>query len=682
MSHGPQRERAVSSILLTGGGTGGHVYPALAVAQAVRAEQPETRFAYAGVKGGIEENVANKHDIPFMKIVTAPYPGLRKPLQFTRFAVTIALGTTMALFHLLRMRPDVLVATGGYVSAPAVFAAVILKALRLSRVQVVVHEQNMRPGRFNSLVARFADVVGVSFPGSEVCLPGADARYVGYPVRPALRLIGETKSHALDDIPAGRTIILAFGGSQGARTVNRAMVDALVKLQHRDDIFVIHGVGRQQRSGYDPAADVAQRIATLQASGQLRERIDGFYRRCDYIDDIGSVYRAAGLVICRGGAGTVKEVCAVGRPSVILPKSGLAGDHQVVNALVLQDAGAAEVLLEEPTVHGDTLLPAVSGDRLADRVIALLDTAGQLDAMKDAARSLDDPGAMERILSAVDGRLPVQTTSDDVSGQPQSADMELAAKLPGALLATVRSWLRQHPERSIERTPGYSYLCYRAASMTASPAWRVRNVGVKLIGLLKLEDRIPLLRHLFFDPTTASWLARRLGGERVQNGFIRRNLVSSLISIGVINEDVVAVLQSALTDSYFEVRRECWRAIRLLGPELAEKPWVRGALQSALEDRCFEVRIAAIRAVPAVCAVDNGLPMLQRFYLDPNWQIREGVMRAFELWLHAGATPEQLARLREEFDEILLTAGGYRPLFGLKGTARRVARGLAEGAVE
>ncbi|MEC8023738.1 MAG: UDP-N-acetylglucosamine--N-acetylmuramyl-(pentapeptide) pyrophosphoryl-undecaprenol N-acetylglucosamine transferase [Myxococcota bacterium] len=672
----------MSSILLTGGGTGGHVYPALAVAQAVRASQPETKFAYAGVRGGIEENVAQKNDIPFLKIITAPYPGLRQPLRLIRFGFVIAVGTLMAIFHLMRMRPDVLVATGGYVSAPAVFAAVLLKTLRLSRVQVVVHEQNMRPGRFNSLVARFADVVGVSFPGSEVCLPGADARYVGYPVRPGLRLTSESASHALDGIPPHKRIVLAFGGSQGARTVNRAMVDALERLQHRDDIFIIHGVGRQQRSGYDPKTDVEQRIEALQTSGRITRDVSSFYRNLEYIDDIGSVYRAASLIICRGGAGTVKEVCAVGRPSIVLPKSGLAGDHQVVNALVLQDAGAAEVLLEEPTVHGHTLLASVSGVRLAERVAALLDSPEALEAMQDAAKRLDDPYAMQRILHAVDGVVPDVDLENMTTVQPESAEMALAAKPPGELLSTVRSWLRQHPKRSVERTPGYAYLCYRAASMTASPSWRIRNVGVKLIGLLKLVDRIPLLRHLYFDPTRASFTARLVGGDTAQNGFIRRNLVSSLIAIGVVDDDVVTVLQHALKDSYFEVRREAWRAVRLLGPELAQQSWVQNAVDEALTDSSFEVRISAIRAVPVVCAVESGVPKLRPFYLDRNWKIREGVMRAFELWLHADATAEQSALLRDEFDNILLTAGGYRPMFGLKETARRVARNLNSGASE
>jgi UDP-N-acetylglucosamine--N-acetylmuramyl-(pentapeptide) pyrophosphoryl-undecaprenol N-acetylglucosamine transferase len=632
------------------------------------------------VRGGIEQGIAEKNGIPFVPIVTAPYPGLRRPVKFARFAAKVAIGTIMAIIHLLRIRPDILVATGGYVSAPAVFAAVLLKTLRLSRVQVIVHEQNMRPGRFNSLVARFADVVGVSFPGSEECLPGADARYVGYPVRPGLRLVSEAQSAALTGLPPGRKVILAFGGSQGARTVNRAVVDALEYLQDRDDVFIIHGIGRQQRSGYDPKTDVESRIQALQSNGRLRQDLNSIYRKLDYIDEIGSVYRAASLVVCRGGAGTVKEVCAVGRPSIVLPKSGLAGDHQVVNALVLQDAGAAEVLLEEPMVHGGTLIPAVSGQHLAQRIAALFDRPETLMTMQDAAVGLDDPNAMERILSAVDGTELIHDTEDAEVRHPESAEMTLAAKAPGALLATVRSWLRQNPERALERTPGYAYLCYRAASMTTSPAWRVRNVGVKLIGLLKLEDRIPLLKHLYLDPTPAGQIAKLVGGDRAQNGFIRRNLISSLISIGVVTDDVEELLQKGVTDSYFEVRRETWRAIRLLGYGISGKPWVQTQLDAALSDSCFEVRISAIRAVPVVCSVEVGIPKLRGFYLDANWQIREGVMRAFELWLDAEATDEQVSMLHAEFDQILLTAGGYRPNFGLKETARRVARGLKDGS--
>ena len=672
------------TILLTGGGTGGHVYPAVAIAQALRQTDSDVRFVYAGVRGGIEEAIAQRYDMPFCRIVAAPYPGLRRPLRFLVFALTVGFGTLLALGHLLRHRPSAVVATGGYVAAPAVFAAVVARTLRLLRLRIFVHEQNMRPGRLNMLVARFADVVGVSFPGSEKYLAASPARYVGYPVRPGLRAALEAGPdggvpEVLDDLPPGRKIVLAFGGSQGARTVNRAVVDALVHLHDREDVFVVHGVGRRQRGGYDPEADVAQRIRRLQGAGELPESLEHVYRRVPYIDDIGTVYQAASLVVCRGGAGTIKELCAVGRPGVVLPKAGLAGDHQVMNALVLEQAGAGVVLHEEPSVGVDGLLPAVPGDRLAAAVTGLLDDPDRLVSMASAAAALDDPDAMARILSAL-ATTPAVEALAEVAEVPQEStaarpEIGLAEKAPGALLGHVRSWQLAHPAVPVRAIPGLAYLQYRAASMTTAGAWRIRNVGVKLIGLLHIEDQVPLLRWLFEDPVLAGRVARLCGGDRAQNGFIRRNILSALIQIGVVDEDVQAVVKAGVTDRYWEVRREACHAIRRL-PTLHSLDWARETAERLLSDRTFEVRIAAIRAVGATLDPSDGLPLLQPFYMDANWKIRHAVLTAFDLWAE-GADAALLERLRAEFDNVLLTAGGYRPVFGLKETAHHVSQLLA-----
>ncbi len=665
-------------ILLTGGGTGGHVYPALAVAQAVRASEPGAQFVYVGVKGGIEESIADKNGIPFRAVSTAPFPGLRSPLKLLKFAAKVMVGTLQATAHLLFARPKALVATGGYVAAPAVFAAVVLRTLRILPVRIFVHEQNASPGRLNRLVARFADVVGVSFLGTEGYLPGAPTRYVGYPVRPALRASLDRDADAalpevLRDIPAGRTIVLAFGGSQGARTVNRAVVDALQHLQDRDDLYIIHGVGRRQRSGYDPESDVATRLAGLSLTRDLTD----FYRSVPYIDDIGAAYEAASFVICRGGAGTVKEICAVGRASILMPKAGLAGDHQVMNALVLEQADAGVVLLEEPTVDASGLLPAVPGKRLADAMQELLDAPERVEAMGQAALALDDPEAMGRILTALDG-----TNGSDakpaLSETAQRPEIKLAELGPAGVLGYVRRWRQAHEDDAISEIPGYAYLQYRAASMMTAGAWRVRNIGVKLAGVLRLTSLIGLLRYLFEDPTPAGRLARLVGGDRRQNGFIRRNTCASLIQIGVVDEDVEAIVRQGVNDSYWEVRREACHAIRRLGPPICNSAESREAVVRLLGDRSFEVRIASIRAIGDRWTLEEGLPLLRPFYMDENWQIREAVLRAFDTWA-VGASEETLTVLRAEFDNVLLTAGGYRPLFGLKESARRVSNALAEG---
>lgn len=661
------------TFLLTGGGTGGHVYPALAVAQAVRDADPDTQFVYCGIRGGIEERIAQQNDIPFVSVLSAPFPG-KKPVQLIKFAARVAIGTLQAAWQLLKRKPQTLVATGGYVSAPAVFAAVALRALRLLRIDIFVHEQNMSPGRLNRLVARFADVVGVSFHGSVDYLPGAPARYVGYPIRPALRdaLTSGGTSDVLDGIPEGRRVVLVFGGSQGARTVNRAVVDALPHLQHTQDLFIIHGIGRRQRSGYDPEADVKERLSGL----TLERPLDEFYRAVNYIDDIGVVYQRSCLVICRGGAGTVKEVCAVGRPAIVLPKAGLSGDHQVMNALVLEQAGAARVLLEEPTVPGTgPLLPAVPGERLADAVKELLADPAQLKDMAARALALDDPDAMSRILAALNTRSPVAVLeAERPAVLSERVEIQLAEMGPDQLLGHVRRVRPQYTDH-LSDMPGFAYLQYRAAAMMTAAPWRIRNIGIKLCGLLRLEPLIPLLRHIAEDPTPASRFARMVGGERAQNGFIRRNLVTSLVQIGAINDHVAAVVAAGCNDTYWEVRREAVHAIGVLNSPLSTSDWARAAVVRGLVDRSFEVRIAGIRAIGRTWGLQEGLPHLRPFYMDANWQIREAVLRAFAHWAEDGTDADKTV-LRAEFDEVLLTAGGYRPLFGLKETAKRVSQGL------
>jgi UDP-N-acetylglucosamine--N-acetylmuramyl-(pentapeptide) pyrophosphoryl-undecaprenol N-acetylglucosamine transferase len=672
------------SILLTGGGTGGHVYPALAIADAVRASsafEDSLQFTYVGVRGGIEERIAERNTIPFYRVVTVPFPGARNPLKLIRFMITLGIGVLMAMFHLLRLRPDTVVATGGYVAAPAVIAAVILRNLRLVKLKIFVHEQNMRPGRLNSLVARFADSVGVSFRGSERLLRGANAQYVGYPVRPALREpSSEDPPAVLSEIPKGRLIVLAFGGSQGARTINRAVVDSLVHLQSRPDVFILHGVGRRQRSGYDPETDVDARVRLLQDSGALKRDLSDFYRRVTYIDDIGSAYRMANVVVCRGGAGTVKEVCAVGRPSIIIPKAGLAGDHQVMNAMVLEQAGAGVVLLEEPTVTADGLLPAVPGQELAERIGKLLDKPAKRAEMAAAALALDDPDAMTRIAAALDGKsvvAPVESAPHGLSVVPdeQGPEMELAALGPATLLGHVRRWRSTNPDAHPGTMPGFSYLRYRAASMLTASPWRVRNVGVKLVGLMRIEEHIPLLRHLFDDPRPAPKFARMCGGDREQNGFIRRNLLISLVQVGIVTHEVEAMVRAALHDRYFEARREGCRAIRRL-PGLAVADWAAPSVASLTRDHSFEVRIAAVRAIASTMTLEDGIPLLRPFYYDPNWQLREAVLATFDQWVADGGK-KAAEVLSNEFDQVLLTAGGYRPTFGLKETARRTAGHLS-----
>jgi UDP-N-acetylglucosamine--N-acetylmuramyl-(pentapeptide) pyrophosphoryl-undecaprenol N-acetylglucosamine transferase len=252
---------AFARILLTGGGTAGHVNPALAIGRALGDER--TVYLYVGVRGRAEATVVPREGLPITFVRAAAYPGIRPSRAALGFLVNIALGTLKALFVIHRFKPDVIVGTGGFASAPVMLAAGILRKIGAIRARVYVHEQNAAPGKLNLLVGRMADRVFVSFSETLSAFP-QNGVLAGYPLRSRIQPGSRTAARAALDItvPDGRQVVFAFGGSQGARTINRAVVDALRNLlPYRDRLFVIHGTGlRTDGGGYDPGAETAARL--------------------------------------------------------------------------------------------------------------------------------------------------------------------------------------------------------------------------------------------------------------------------------------------------------------------------------------------------------------------------------------------------------------------------------------
>ena len=243
-------------ILLTGGGTAGHVNPALAIGAALAEEGSETLFV--GVRGRAEEQVVPKEGIPIRFVRASGFPGTRPSPALARFLLDLAVGTLQAAGILLRFRPDVLVGTGGFASAPVIFAATLLKKVHLLRSRVFVHEQNAVPGKLNRLVGRFAEKVFVTFPETLSLFPGNGA-VTGYPLRKRIGHVSKEEARARLDfaVPEGRTVVFVFGGSQGSRSLNRGLVDALGSLlPHADRLFVVHGTGLFKGGGYDAGAEV------------------------------------------------------------------------------------------------------------------------------------------------------------------------------------------------------------------------------------------------------------------------------------------------------------------------------------------------------------------------------------------------------------------------------------------
>jgi len=342
------------TIVIAGGGTGGHLYPGLALADALA--RGGVAVAFVGTAGGIEARVVPAAGYP---LTLLPGRQLRGG-GFARAAAGLATaaGAALRAVALLgRLRPSLVVGVGGYASV----AVVVAGALR--RLPILLLEQNVIPGAANRILARAARRVCVGFEESVACFPPGRALHTGNPVR-----VGLLRPRS----PRRRPGLLVFGGSAGAHRLNEAVVAALGVLgPAARGVDVVHQTG---------SADLDAVRARYAALG-LTARVEPF------IADMGGAYAAADLAVARAGAMTCAELTAVGLPAILVPYPYAADDHQRRNAETLVRAGAAEMILDRE----------LSGERLAARLAALLDDPPRRIAMAAQARGLGRPDAAERV---------------------------------------------------------------------------------------------------------------------------------------------------------------------------------------------------------------------------------------------------------------------------------------------
>jgi UDP-N-acetylglucosamine--N-acetylmuramyl-(pentapeptide) pyrophosphoryl-undecaprenol N-acetylglucosamine transferase len=352
----------VSVIVISGGGTGGHVTPALALGEALRARGEAVLFV--GSERGIEKRLVPEAGFELVTLDARPVLG-RGPLA--RAGALWALGrATLAAHRLLRARgARLVVAVGGYASVPAALAA------SLAGIPVALVNTDAVPGLANRVLARVAKRVFVGWPGAAAAFGGGPrVEVTGVPLRAALRQAFAARGR--DDKPGSddRLHLFAFGGSQGARQINDALVAALPAL--------------------DPA-----RVAVVHQTGDAdRERVEAAYRAAGFDAlvtaferDMPSRYRWADLVVCRAGAISVAELALAGRAALLVPLAHVGGGEQFANARELERAGAARVLDSRKLAH----------EEFARELAALLDDPQRLRAMGASAAALSRPDAADAI---------------------------------------------------------------------------------------------------------------------------------------------------------------------------------------------------------------------------------------------------------------------------------------------
>ncbi len=363
-------------IAFTGGGTGGHVYPALAIHDAcVAAFFASTAFAYApryfGNADGLERTIVG--DRMPMRFVPSRALSRKNRLAAIGTAAVNALGVLVAVAELVRFRPHAVVATGGYVCFPVVVAARIVRFLRIARPTIALLEINAEPGLTNRLLAPLVDEVWTTFASSNARF-GAKAVRTGAPVR-AEFLVPADRAAARKQLGLGgaSTVVLAIGGSQGARSINEAVTALVTRRTLPADWEILHLSGER-----DHAYVAAEQRGSANTVHLL-----------PYLADPSAAYAAADVVIARAGASTTAELGVTGKPAVLVPYPYAADDHQLRNAEALAAAGAAIVVLDSE-VSGDTLWWALRDVLVPDERRANMAAASARLGAPDAARRIVD----------------------------------------------------------------------------------------------------------------------------------------------------------------------------------------------------------------------------------------------------------------------------------------------------
>ena len=353
-------------ILIAGGGTGGHVIPALAIARELRdAYGAEVRFV--GTARGLETRLVPEAGFKLELVRSGQLKNVSLATRL-RTMLDLPLGVLECLRILRRFRPQVVVGVGGYASGPGMLAAILL------RVPTLAFEPNAAPGMTNRWLGRWVSAAAVNFDQTRSYF--RNARVTGIPVR--------AEFFAIQPKTSGSLGLLVFGGSQGARILNEAMPKIAGRLLERfQDLEILHQAGGRHGVTTSEA---------YEAAGLVGERVERRVSVKPYLDDMPAEFTVADLILCRSGASTVAELAAAGKASLLVPFALAADDHQLRNAEVFRDAGAARLLTETEIADPEKLL---------DELGALLSDRGCLMAMGERARTLAHSDAVREIAEIV-----------------------------------------------------------------------------------------------------------------------------------------------------------------------------------------------------------------------------------------------------------------------------------------
>lgn len=357
-------------IIVSGGGTGGHIYPAITILRAIQEREPEASFLYVGTGHGLESDIVPKEGIPF---ATVELQGFERHFTLANLkrAGKAMLGVAKAMGIVKRFRPDVVVGTGGYVCGPVLMAANIL------HVPTLIQEQNVVPGITNRLLSRFVTKVAAGVPEAVAHFPRAKVSCTGNPIRRDVMEARREEGLKAFGLCGDRPVVLVSGGSRGARSINRAMVGVLGTAADHPEIQFLHVTGKLE---YEDT------LKRLRAAGVDLEESSHIHVE-PYLYNMPLALAVADLAVFRAGAIGLAELTARGIPSILIPYPYAAENHQEHNARAMMAAGAARMILNKD----------LDAEILQRELEDLLGHPEKLSQMAEASRALGRPEAAGEI---------------------------------------------------------------------------------------------------------------------------------------------------------------------------------------------------------------------------------------------------------------------------------------------
>lgn len=352
------------TIVIAAGGTGGHLYPAIALAREFLRRDPATKMLFVGTNRGIESKVLAHEGLPLELITASPVMG-KSLWKAARGLLSVPVGLWQSVRLLRRCRADLVIGVGGYTSPTMLMAAAMKGIAR------VILEPNAYPGMANKVVAPFAQRIFLAFDSAAASFDRGKVQVVGTPVRQEF-LAHDAGGPKPTSEPAGQRLLI-FGGSQGARMINSAVVEGLTSLKERlPHLMITHQTGEADH----------QRVRDAYRSAGLNAEVVPF------LYDMPKALRAADLVVARSGAMTIAELTACGKPAILIPLPTAIYDHQMKNARTMEAAGGALVLPQ----------PGLTGARLCEAIAALLNDPRRMQTMRDKSWGMRRTDAAEVIV--------------------------------------------------------------------------------------------------------------------------------------------------------------------------------------------------------------------------------------------------------------------------------------------